>query len=60
LGAAVPRRPINTPRGFGKNGTDCPYQSAEIQSIKNISFKGIIDKCNFYGLNPPKPINGMA
>jgi hypothetical protein len=60
LGAAVPPRPINTPRGFGRNGTDCPYQSTESQSIKNISFKSIIDKCNFYALNPPKPINGIA
>jgi hypothetical protein len=60
LGVAVPRRPINTPRGFGRNGTDCPYQSSKIQSIKNISFKSIIDKCNFYALNPPKPINGLA
>jgi hypothetical protein len=59
--AAVPTaRPINPPAGFGRNGSNCPYQSKESQSIKNISLKSIVERCNFIGKYGIETINGRT
>ena len=49
LNAPLPSRSVNPPKGSTPIGTNCPHSPLEIQSIKNISLKSIVERCNFIG-----------
>jgi hypothetical protein len=60
LNAPLPSRAVNPPKGFGTIRTNCPHFPLEIQSIKNISLKNIVERCNFigkYGIERLEKIN---
>lgn len=48
---------IDKSRGFSPIGTFCLRDTQESHSLIKHSLKSIVERCNFYGINPPKPIN---